>query len=161
MSFQLPYPRWLGVLFTLVLSVACVAQEEPTEQQQAGTFGFGLESSGSACCLSVRFWLGDERGSEMVLNALDNHLFITLRGMQGLALFKPITLYAGLGMTLRFGQIVAVDPFSAFLAMQAFVALETPIPFYEMLIGNVEASVEVRPSLGFSGALGVGVHFYF
>ena len=162
MSFQLPYARWLGVIFALAVSVACVAQDEPAEQQQPiGTFGFGLESSGSACCLSVRFWLGDERGSEMVLGALDNHLFITLRGLQGLAIFKPITLYAGLGMTLRFGQIVAVDPFSAFMAMQGFVALETPIPFYEMLIGNVEAAVEVRPSLGFSGALGLGVHYYF
>lgn len=161
MSFQLPHPGWLGWIFALAVSVACVAQEEPAEPQQAGTFGIGLESSGSACCVSVRFWLGDERGSEMVLNALDNHLFITLRGLQGLALFEPITLYAGLGMTLRFGQIVAVNPFSAFMAMQGLIALEAPIPFYEMLIGNVEATVEVRPSLGFSGALGVGLHFYF
>lgn len=161
MGFQWSHFRWLGLLFVWALGVACLAQEEPAEQPQAGIFGFGLESSGSACCLSVRFWVEGARGSEMVLNALDDNLFVTLRGLQGLFLFEPITLYAGLGMTLRFGQMVAVDPFSAFMAMQGFVALETPIPFYEMLIGNIEAAVEMRPWLGFSGVLGLGIHVYF
>jgi len=145
----------------LVVSLQASAQELARPEEPVGTFGFGLESTGSACCISVRFWLGEERGSEMVLNAYDTHLFITLRGLQTLIKIEPVTAYAGVGLTLRLGDLVAASPFSAFMAMQGFVALETPVPFYEALIANLETSLEIRPPFGFSTAIGIGVHFYF
>jgi len=143
------------------LSLSAVAQDEDVPSQAVGTFGFGLESSGSACCISVRFWVENDRGSEMVISAFDTNLFVTLRGLQAVGRIDPVTAYTGLGMTLRFGDIVAIDPFSAFMAVQGFIALETPFPFYEALMANIEASVEIRPQLGFSTSLGMGVHFYF
>jgi len=152
-----------GLLLVFLLTLAPIvwSQDEDTSTNELGTFGFGLESTGSACCISIRFWVAEERGSEMVLNAYDTHLFVTLRGLQTIARFNPVTAYTGVGMTLRFGDIVVANPFSAFMAMQAFIALETKIPFYESLSANIEASVEIRPPFGFATAIGIGVHFYF
>lgn len=152
----------LLLVFLMVLAPVAWGQDDDDEDlSELGTFGFGLESTGSACCISIRFWVAEERGSEMVLNAYDTHLFVTLRGMQTVARFDPVSAYTGVGMTLRFGDIVAVNPFSAFMAMQGFIALEAKVPFYESLTANIEASVEIRPPFGFATALGIGIHFYF
>gem|GEM_PF-4312274 len=150
----------VGLAVALLWSGVVWAQA-PTSDDNLGTFGFGLESTGSACCLSVRFWVGGERGSEMVLNAYDTHVFVTLRGLQALGRLWQLEAYTGMGMTLRFGQITVPSPLGLLMAVQGFVALEYPFPFYEALLGNVEASLELHPNFGFSATLGLGMHVYF
>ena len=151
----------LAALLALVAAPAAWAARSDDPLDSVGTFGVGLESTGSACCISVRFWLADDRGSEMVLNAYDTHLFVTVRGLQAVGRLAPFTAYAGMGLTLRFGDLIVVSPFSAFLSYQGFIAVASPLPFLDNVMGNVEASVEVRPRLGFASSLGVGLHVYF
>lgn len=160
--------RHLGCGACLMALLALAAWQPPAwaardddAQDTVGTFGFGLESTGSACCISVRFWLADDRGSEMVINAYDTHLFVTVRGLQAVARLEPFTAYAGVGLTLRFGDLVVISPFSAFMSYQGFVAVSSPLPFFQNVTGNIEASVEARPRLGFSTSLGLGLHVYF
>jgi len=154
--------RWaVGIALAWLVCAAPLAGSRPAEEAPPlGTFGLGLEDTGSACCFSVRFWVPDGRGSEIVLNAYDADLFVTLRGLQKLIEFSPAYAYAGMGMALRFGEMHPSSP-SLFMAFQGFLALEGPFPFLEPLIGNLEATVEFRPDHGFRAELGLGAHVYF
>ncbi len=154
--------RWaVRIALTLLVCAAPAVWSQPVEEgAPLGTFGLGLEDTGSACCFSVRFWVPDGRGSEIVLNAYDADLFVTLRGLQKLLDLSPAYAYAGMGMALRFGEMRPESPL-LFMAFQGFLALEGPFPFLEPLIGNLEATVEFRPDHGFRAELGLGAHVYF
>lgn len=147
----------LAMLLLVALAGAIAGAQEA--EPPPGTFGFGLVESGAACCFSVRFWVPDGRGSEIVLNAYDADLFVTVRGLQRASLLEELFFYVGMGLSLRLGEVTLEDPF--FMALQGLTALEGPLPLLAPLRVNVETAVELRPRQGFLVALGLGVHLYF
>jgi len=168
--------RWaVRIALALLVCAAPAVWSQPVEEAPPlGTFGLGLEDTGSACCFSVRFWVPDGRGSEIVLNAYDADLFVTLRPRDEWSraatqaeltelIQRELREMPGqrIAMTqLRFGEMHPESP-SLFMAFQGFLALEGPFPFLEPLIGNLEATIEFRPDHGFRAELGLGAHVYF
>jgi hypothetical protein len=141
-----------GVLASLLAAPEILAQPSST--------GIGIETTGAACCISIRHWTTFTTGSELLV-AASRDLFITLRGLNRLGGTSQISGYAGAGITLAFGRTRPL-PASLIQSFQILFGIEVAAPLIVPQFAlNVEAAIEMDLQQDFFSHLGGGIHFYF
>ena len=150
----------IAVAVSLAASASMLTAINTTAQPEIHKLGLGLESTGSACCLSVRLWNSPTSASELVLTASRN-LFVTVRGIGKITSTDVVDGYMGAGLAMIFGSTRPIPP-SPVRAVQLFMGVEFAVPLVPpQFTINLEGAIEMDIFENFSSYLGGGVHFNF
>lgn len=143
----------------VVLALSCaITTSVIVESAQARSLGLGIQSTGSACCISLRF-VGTGT-LELDFDA-DRLLFVTARGLSTFWSSEFVELYAGAGVTLAL-PMGSSSPSFPLQVLQFPFGLEVTLPFLTQFAVNIEAALEYNlASHVFTTVTGAGIHFYF
>ena len=155
---------WLLMALLVISGSSVFAYGQGLESEvnlSAGrSIGLGLELTGSACCFSIRQWITDTRGFELVVEA-SGYLLLTPRLLNKFRDDNLIDGYTGVGLALMFSLSPYTSLVSPIRGLQVLMGLEITLPLLPQLALNLEAALEYHFGRGFTTFLGSGIHFYF
>ena len=132
--------RMQSLISTAIVLVLCwTLTSGISEFARAQSLGLGIQSTGSACCLSFRFW--GTGALELDFDA-DRVLRLTARGLSKFLYSEFVDAYAGAGLTLILPPLGSSSPNFPVQVVQFPLGLEITLPFLTRLAINIEAAVE-------------------
>ena len=144
----------------ILLSALSIMMQSAEALAQPVSTGIGIETTGAACCISIRHWTTLTTGTE-ILVAASRDLFVTIRGLNRLGGSSQLDGYAGAGITLAFGRSRPLNA-SIIQSFQFLFGIEVAAPLIVPQFAlNVEAAIEMDLQQDFFSHIGGGIHFYF